>query len=287
LINSSTKAVVATYNYTPWGEIESSSQTVSGLNSLRWKGLLYDSETGLYYMRARYYDPQTRRFISEDPIGLNGGINSYVFAGNDPVNGSDPTGLLECRHEFVRGYTIRTGDFDQGSEQGYWKVVCTESVPGILSHDAISLPLGLQMRLAQIQKRAKQLNIAGCAAAAGLFSSMLVLDGATVVSGGRVLVAGAGLAGATLTSALSTSFGVGAEAAGDVALGAAERLVSTAGRELVAQVHPVTGAATVMMLGKASSGSWSLSNLSPTWAGNKARFNAVAEQCAEVSASVW
>ena len=52
------------------------------------------SETGLYYMRARYYDPQLGRFVSEDPIGLAGGINAYVYAGDNPVNGRDPSG--EC-----------------------------------------------------------------------------------------------------------------------------------------------------------------------------------------------
>src|SRR6185312_9871861 len=52
--------------------------------------------TGLYYARARYYDPDLRRFVSEDPAGLSRGVNPYVFAGNDPVNGTDPSGLSEC-----------------------------------------------------------------------------------------------------------------------------------------------------------------------------------------------
>jgi uncharacterized protein RhaS with RHS repeats len=43
--------------------------------------------TQLYYMRARWYDPRTKRFMTEDPIGLSGGINRYVFSENDPVNG--------------------------------------------------------------------------------------------------------------------------------------------------------------------------------------------------------
>lgn len=94
LINGSTNAVVASYGYTPWGEIESSSQTVTGVNSLRWKGLIWDEETKLYYMRARYYDPKARRFISEDPIGLSGGINMYAFGGGDPVNSVDPSGTI-------------------------------------------------------------------------------------------------------------------------------------------------------------------------------------------------
>ena len=46
----------------------------------------------LYYMRARWYEPRTGRFLSEDPLGLAGGGNPYRFAGNDAVNGSDRTG---------------------------------------------------------------------------------------------------------------------------------------------------------------------------------------------------
>ncbi|MFZ5392262.1 MAG: RHS repeat-associated core domain-containing protein, partial [Patescibacteria group bacterium] len=49
---------------------------------------------GFYYMRARYYDPEVRRFISEDPIGFNGGdLNLYAYVGNNPTMFVDPTGL--------------------------------------------------------------------------------------------------------------------------------------------------------------------------------------------------
>jgi hypothetical protein len=48
--------------------------------------------TGLYYYRARWYDAQVGRFISEDPIGLAGGINFYAYVANNPVNAIDPTG---------------------------------------------------------------------------------------------------------------------------------------------------------------------------------------------------
>lgn len=101
LIKPSDTSIPAQYRYTPWGELEVDSQTVNSVrvNSLRWKGLVYDHETGLYAMRARYYDPQLRRFISEDPIGLAGGINQYAFVGGDPVNGSDPSGLDPCTTE--------------------------------------------------------------------------------------------------------------------------------------------------------------------------------------------
>jgi RHS repeat-associated protein len=59
---------------------------------LRFQGKLFDPETGLYYNNARYYDPVAGRFISEDPVGVAGGVNQYVYAGNDPINGSDVSG---------------------------------------------------------------------------------------------------------------------------------------------------------------------------------------------------
>ena len=91
--------MVAQYAYTPWGELESAAQAFDSVSTLRWKGLPYDAETGFYAMRARYYDPKIRRFVSEDPIGLSGGINTYAFAAGDPINASDPSGLDPCTAE--------------------------------------------------------------------------------------------------------------------------------------------------------------------------------------------
>lgn len=62
---------------------------------LRWQGLFYEGDsTQLYYVRARWYDPVTHRFLTQDPIGLAGGLNPYSFAGNDPINRADPSGQL-------------------------------------------------------------------------------------------------------------------------------------------------------------------------------------------------
>jgi RHS repeat-associated protein len=51
---------------------------------------------GQLFRRNRYYDPSTGRFTQEDPIGLAGGMNLYGYAGGDPVNHSDPFGLMQC-----------------------------------------------------------------------------------------------------------------------------------------------------------------------------------------------
>ena len=57
-------------------------------------GREYDSETGLYFYRARYYDPAIGRFIQEDPIGFKSGeVNFYIYSRNNPINYKDPNGL--------------------------------------------------------------------------------------------------------------------------------------------------------------------------------------------------
>ena len=79
------------YRYEPFGGVQGNNPS-SVPNSMKFAGREYDSETQLYYDRARYLDPALGRFVSEDPIGLAGGVNLYAFVGNDPVNGWDPSG---------------------------------------------------------------------------------------------------------------------------------------------------------------------------------------------------
>jgi len=58
-----------------------------------YPGQYYDQETGLHYNYFRYYNPQTGRYITPDPIGLEGGINLFAYVANNPVNWVDPEGL--------------------------------------------------------------------------------------------------------------------------------------------------------------------------------------------------
>jgi RHS repeat-associated protein len=85
-------SVVATYGYDAFGNTTAAS---SINNPFQYTGREWDSETGLYYYRARYYETASGRFVSEDPVGFGGGINVYAYVKNDPVDFIDPTGL-EC-----------------------------------------------------------------------------------------------------------------------------------------------------------------------------------------------
>jgi len=83
----------AAYTYDSFGKQILGTGSVT--NPFRYTGRELDQETGLYYYRARYYDQNTGRFLTEDPLGHTGGINFYEFVSNDPSNRVDPLGLRD------------------------------------------------------------------------------------------------------------------------------------------------------------------------------------------------
>jgi RHS repeat-associated protein len=85
-LTDSSGNVVESINYDSFG------QGASSLTRYGYTGREWDAEANLYYYRARWYDPQAGRFISEDPIGLEGGVNLYAYVGNNPTGYIDPSG---------------------------------------------------------------------------------------------------------------------------------------------------------------------------------------------------
>ena len=80
--------------YDAWGNLDATSAAVGGP---AFTGREWDTETGLYYYRARYYDPGNGRFVSADPIGFRGGVNLYVYADDSPTTRVDPLGLAATK----------------------------------------------------------------------------------------------------------------------------------------------------------------------------------------------
>jgi RHS repeat-associated protein len=86
--------------YTPFGEAVVSNPSVE--NPFRFPGQYYDAETGLHYNYFRYYNPQTGRYMTPDPIGLEGGVNLFAYVRGNPLRWFDRWGL-------IWEYHIRTG----------------------------------------------------------------------------------------------------------------------------------------------------------------------------------
>ena len=105
----------AEYIYSPWGEIISAEGDLAEINPLRYRGYYYDSETGFYYLRSRYYDPENHRFINADSKGSTGqgfiGTNMFAYCLNMPVIARDANGRDT---EIVIGgweQTVYNGDY--------------------------------------------------------------------------------------------------------------------------------------------------------------------------------
>ena len=150
-LTDSTGAQVNAYEYDSFGGVLS--ETLGVENPYRYTGREFDGETGLYYYRARYYDPATGRFLSRDPEGLAGGTpNLYSYLGNNPVNGTDPTGLFTPWDVLdVVSFGLSLKDFIDcpSLENGLW-----------LALDTVSL-LPLVPSLGTVKRGADLLDAAG------------------------------------------------------------------------------------------------------------------------------
>ena len=99
-IVDSTGTLVVYYTYDAWGKplsiTGSMANTLGVQNPLRYRGYVYDQETGLYYLQSRYYDPEIGRFINADAFPATGqgfvGNNMFAYCGNNPVNRVDHSG---------------------------------------------------------------------------------------------------------------------------------------------------------------------------------------------------
>ena len=95
---TATGTEAATYTYDSWGKLLTSTGDLADANPLRYRGYFYDTETGLYYLKSRYYDPEVCRFINADAYASTGqgilGLNMFTYCICSPVTLYDPSGRL-------------------------------------------------------------------------------------------------------------------------------------------------------------------------------------------------
>ena len=95
---TATGTEAATYTYDAWGKLLTSTGDLAEVNPLRYRGYFYDTETSLYYLKSRYYDPEVGRFINPDGYNSTGqgiiGTNMFAYCLNNPAIFSDDAGTI-------------------------------------------------------------------------------------------------------------------------------------------------------------------------------------------------
>ena len=140
---------VVEYTYDAWGKLISTTGTLASTlganNPFRYRGYYYDTETGLYYLTTRYYDPEVCRFISADVYMTTGqgvlGGNMFAYCGNNPVNRIDTDG--DFFNTIIGGLIGGIVGGITASIQGesFWEGAASGAVSGAISGAAVDVGL--------------------------------------------------------------------------------------------------------------------------------------------------
>ena len=111
---TATGTEAAAYTYDAWGKLLTSSGDMAGVNPLRYRGYFYDTETDLYYLQSRYYDPEVSRFINVDAFATTDAdgvlsANMFAYCENNPIRNTDYVGAIGIDTLISAGIGAATG----------------------------------------------------------------------------------------------------------------------------------------------------------------------------------
>lgn len=175
-------AIVATYEYDPWGAVtvknangalDNDDTSIGNMNPLRYRGYYYDNETGFYYLESRYYDPVVGRFISPDTFASTDitdalSANMFAYCNNDPVNYKD--------------------------DQGSMPIIAAALINGVISAGFTAVTVALDAQMSGETLSAKELTRSiTISFAMGALSTVAPIDTlVTLISIGDTLISGIG-----------------------------------------------------------------------------------------------
>jgi len=144
LVTNATGGTAATYTFDPYGALASSTNPGGITNPFGFSGQYQDSESGLYYLRARYYDGGTAQFLNLDPA-VDATRETYAYVSNDPLNGQDPRGL--CWPSWACGIQHAIGSATQQVAAFAWQnrgtIATVGAAAACIAAGAMTLGVGL------------------------------------------------------------------------------------------------------------------------------------------------
>jgi len=210
---NSAGAFVETCLYDPWGAttVLSNSQVIASStygNRFLFQGREYSAATGLYFFRAHWYAPELGRWLSPDPIGLEGGLNLYEFCANNPVSFRDPFGLYTTWDWYSQIIAVVSGTaqiIGGAAIAGTTGVTVVGAVAGgvLMINGGASVGAGIGNLIQMARGIEPSLNNSGYV---GLVTSIITCDPTKNAYASTFDLASNGLAGGIGSSAMRSAF---------------------------------------------------------------------------------
>lgn len=185
VITDESGTIVWETEYKSFGETTITTETVS--NNFRFPGQYYDQESGLHYNYFRCYDPNTGRYLREDPIGLYGGINPYTYVNNNPLIYIDLNGLKGF--SFVMGPGGGVGYVIVGGGLLYGEITDNDSGE-ICMYTVSALGIGVGLPDINVMSEPITFSVGDPCAKCSDFEGNGYIGGASVIIGGGLTIGG-------------------------------------------------------------------------------------------------